>query len=49
MKESVYLPDTERFMKEHPEIEPAAQDLVGAAVTNSEEAVFNFVMSYIFM
>lgn len=49
MEQNKLIPDFERFKANHPEIDPAAFNFMGAPVTDSEEAVFTFVMSYIFM
>lgn len=49
MEQTSYMPDFERFKEEHPEIDPAVYPHVQPAVTDSGEAVFSFIMSYIFM
>lgn len=49
MQESQYLPDFDRFIAEHPEIDSKTIDLLEPSVVDSKEALFNFIMSGIFM
>lgn len=44
-----YQPDFEQFLQNHPEIDPAWRNLIEPAVADSEEAIFNFIICYIFM
>lgn len=46
---SIYTPDMERFLKEHPEIDPAWAPMMAPAIMGSKEAVFSFIISYVFM
>jgi hypothetical protein len=44
-----YVFSFEEFMKEHPELDPSWEPFIRPVVQSSEDQLFNFIMSYIFM
>jgi hypothetical protein len=39
----------DEFMKKHPELDPSIKPVIEPAIKDSEDQLFNFIMSYIFM
>jgi hypothetical protein len=44
-----YIFSIDEFMKKHSELDPALRPLIEPAIKDSEDQLFNFIMSYIFM
>jgi len=44
-----YVNTIDDFMKEHPELEPSLKPVIEPQFKESEDQLFNFIMSYIFM
>jgi hypothetical protein len=44
-----YIFSFDEFLKEHPEIDPSWRSFVEPVIQSSEDQLFNFIMSYIFM
>jgi hypothetical protein len=44
-----YIFSFEEFMKEHPELDPSWASFIQPVIQSSEDQLFNFIMSYIFM
>jgi len=47
--EEKYINTIEDFMKAHPELDPSLKPVVEPMIMESEEQLFNWIMSYIFM
>ena len=47
--EDKYINTIDDFMKAHPELDPSIKPLVEPVFRESEDQMFNFIMSYIFM
>jgi hypothetical protein len=44
-----YIFSFEEFMKEHPELDSSWTSFIQPVIQSSEDQLFNFIMSYIFM
>jgi hypothetical protein len=44
-----YIFSFDEFLKEHPEIDPSLRSFVEPVIQTSEDQLFSFIMSYIFM
>ena len=47
--EDKYIKTIDDFMKEHPELDPSLKPVIEPVLRESEDQLFNFIMSYIFM
>jgi hypothetical protein len=44
-----YINTIDDFMKEHPELDTSLKPVIDPVFKESEDRLFNFIMSYIFM
>ena len=44
-----YINTIDDFMKAHPELDPSLKPVIEPIFRESEDQLFNFIMSYIFM
>ena len=47
--EDKYMNTIDYFMKAHPELDPSLKPVIEPIFKESEDQLFNFIMSYIFM
>jgi len=47
--EDKYITTIDEFMKAHPELDPSLKPVIEPMFRESEDQLFNWIMSYIFM
>ena len=44
-----YMTTIDDFLKAHPELDPSLKSVIEPVIRDSEDQLFNWIMSYIFM